>query len=84
MHKGKVVSQQHCCLEHGAGQAVVFSGRGGIFTMQKSKRAAYCGPGAPSRAGSSVAWPTSCKVSCAGRAGLGQFRLGLRYHSRVE
>ncbi|KAM6098297.1 uncharacterized protein LJ206_002550 [Theristicus caerulescens] len=30
--------------------------------MQKSRRTACCGPGAPGRAGSRVAWPTSCEV----------------------
>lgn len=69
MHKRKVASQQHRCPEHSAGQAVVFPGRRAIFAMQKSRRAACRGPGAPGRAGSSVAWPTSRKVSCAGRAG---------------
>ena len=72
MHKGKVVSQQHRCPEHGVGQAVVFPGRRAISTMQKSRRTACHGPGAPGRAGSSVAWPTSHEVSCAGRAGQEQ------------
>jgi len=69
MHKGKGASQQHSWPEHSAGHAVVFPDRRAIFTMQKSRRAASCGPGAPGRTGSSVPWPTTHEVICAGRAG---------------